>query len=144
MPRTIVAHGIIFVFILLLFSPAPVAAAPWNESIVTCSGAQDAVVNGVQQRACTICDIAKVAQRILNLGIFVAVFLSAILFAWAGILLLTYAANPAGKDKAKTLFGNVLIGLLIILAAWLVIDTLMKVLVGTPDRQFGPWNQICG
>ena len=107
--------------------------------IITCSGALPE--NG--QQACTICDVAKVAQNVLNTGIYIAVFLSAILFAWAGWLYLTSVANPGGKDRAKTVFGNVLIGLLIILASWLVIDTVMRTLVNS-NATFGlPWNQIC-
>ena len=106
-------------------------------TIVPCDGTN---INGGKE--CTVCDIATVAQNVLNTGIYVAVFLSAILFAWAGWLYLTNVANPGQIDRAKTIFGNVLIGLLIILAAWIVIDTLMRTLVN-PDAQLGPWNEIC-
>src|SRR3989344_5387860 len=41
----------------------------------------------------SICDIATVAQNILNTGIYIAVFLSAVLFAWAGWLYLTSVGN---------------------------------------------------
>lgn len=91
---------------------------------------------------CTVCDVATVAQNVLNTGIYVAVFLSAILFAWAGWLYLTNVANPGQMEKAKTIFIDVIIGLVIILVAWIVIDTLMRTLVN-PEAQFGPWNEIC-
>lgn len=127
--RQIGIHIVSFALLVFLTAPAIVSSAVMPGPIVTCDG-----VN------CTICDIAKVAQNVLNTGIFVAVFLSALLFAWAGWKYLTNIANPSGVSEAKSLFGNVLVGLLIILGAWLVIDTLMKTLT---NGQFGPWNKVC-
>lgn len=88
----------------------------------------------------SICAIADLAQNILNDGIFVAVFLSAILFAYAGLKMLISPASPAQQGQAKTLFFNVLVGFIIILAAWLIIDTLMRVMLGSNPL---PWNKIC-
>ncbi len=89
----------------------------------------------------SVCDIAVIAQNILNTGIYIAVFLSAVLFAWAGWLYLTTAAG-SDKSRAKEVFMNVAVGLVIILAGWLVVDTLMRTLVGN-GGSFGPWNKIC-
>lgn len=110
--------------------PLVALAAGMPDKIVTCGGID-----------CTVCDIAATAQNVLNTGIFVAVFLSAVLFAWAGFLYLTNAANQENIGRARGMFTNVIVGLLIILSAWLIIDTLMKVLVG--NGSLGPWNKIC-
>ena len=88
----------------------------------------------------SICDIAQIAQNVLNDAIYIAVFLSAVLFAWAGLKYLTNVANPGEVTRAKEIFFNVAVGLVIILAGWLVVDTLMKTLMG---GGFGPWNKIC-
>lgn len=88
----------------------------------------------------SICDIALVAQNLLNTGIFIAVFLSAILFAYAGWEAVTAGGNTEKWGNAKRIFGNVLIGLIIILAGWIIIDTLMKTVT---NASFGPWNKIC-
>ncbi len=88
---------------------------------------------------CTVCSLATLAQNILNAGIFLSVFLSAILFAYAGWLYLTNEAIGQ-QQKAKDTFKNVVIGLVIILAAWLVVDTLMKMML---KGDFGPWNNVC-
>lgn len=89
----------------------------------------------------SVCDLATIAQNVLNTGIYIAVFLSAILFAWAGWLYLTSAAGSE-ISRAKSIFFNVIVGLVIILAGWLVVDTLMRTLVGN-GGSFGPWNKIC-
>ena len=88
----------------------------------------------------SICDIATIAQNILTTGIYLAVFLCAVLFAWAGLKMLTSVANPGERSKAKGIFINVAVGLVIILAGWLIVDTLMRTLTGA---NFGPWNKIC-
>ena len=115
------------------------AFAAWTDPIVNCSGALDSKT----QTACTVCDIAKTAQNVLNTAIYVAVFLSAVLFAWAGIIYVTNIANHGEISKAKNIFANVIIGLVIVLASWLVIDTLMKTLVDSDVSKFGPWNKVC-
>ncbi len=88
---------------------------------------------------CTVCDLALLAQNIINTGIFMMVFISALLFAYAGLLYLTSAVENK-ISSAKSIFKNVTLGLVIMLAAWLVVDTLMKSVLG---GNFGPWNDIC-
>ena len=88
---------------------------------------------------CTVCHLATLAQNLINTGIFIFVFLSAMLFAYAGFLYLTSAVEDK-VSQARKIFSNVTIGLVIILAAWLVVDTLMKAVLG---GNFGPWNDIC-
>ena len=79
----------------------------------------------------SICDVVELAQNVLNFGIFVAVVISAFLFAYAGWNMLTSGGNTEVYQKGKRVFGNVLIGLIIILAGWIIIDTLMKTFTGT-------------
>ena len=88
---------------------------------------------------CTVCHLATLAQNIINTGIFIFIFLSALMFAYAGFL---YLSNEAigEQQKAKSIFKNVTIGLILLLAAWLLVDTLMKSVLG---GSFGPWNDIC-
>jgi hypothetical protein len=91
----------------------------------------------------SICDLALLAQNVLNDGIYIAVFLSAVLFAWAGFKHLTAGGNSEEIKKANKVFSAVFIGLIIILSAWLVVNTLMNVIVGNGPTPTMPWNQIC-
>lgn len=88
---------------------------------------------------CKVCDLATLAQNILNTGIFLFIFMAALIFSYAGFLYLTNEA--IGKQaQAKSIFGHVAGGLVVLLAAWLIVDTLMKTVLG---GDFGPWNDIC-
>ncbi len=78
----------------------------------------------------SICAVVDLAQNVLNFGIFMAVVLSAFLFAYAGWKLITAGGNTEVYQQGKRVFGNVLIGLIIILGGWIVIDTLMRTFTG--------------
>jgi len=88
---------------------------------------------------CTVCDLATLAQNLINTGVFIFIFFSALMFAYAGFLYLTSAVEDK-VSSARSIFKNVALGLIILLAAWLVVDTLMKSVLG---GSFGPWNDIC-
>jgi hypothetical protein len=135
MIRSHVVNFFVFCCIVFLAAPTLVHGAAGLVTVVP----DDCRGNGGCQ---SVCDIAQLAQNILNDGIYIAVFLSAILFAWAGFRYLTNVANSGAVSRAKEIFVNVAIGLVIILASWLLIDTVMKTLVGN-GSSFGPWNQIC-
>lgn len=87
---------------------------------------------------CTICDLAKLAQNVANAGIFIAVFLSAVLFAYAGVKYLTAGGSGTKLGEAKQIFFNVGVGLIIILAAWLIVDSIVYTLTGRHN-----WNTLC-
>lgn len=117
-------------FLVLVNAPVLAAAAGLPGKIVSCTGTD-----------CNVCDIATTAQNLLNTGIYVLIFLAAVLFAWAGWKMLSSQGNTEGYAQGKQIFGNVLIGLIIILAGWIVVDTLMRTFVN--PGSFGPWNKIC-
>lgn len=123
---------ILIVLVLVLVVAPSAAFAAGIPTIVPCGG--------TGQPQCTVCDLAKLAQNILNAAIYLAVVLSAVLFAWAGFLYLTNVGNAGGVTKAKEVFFNVAIGLSIILAGWLVVDIVMRAFVGA---SLLPWNAIC-
>lgn len=107
--------------------------------------AQTALNNPIVPKDCTgqggcqsICDIATVAQNVLNVAIFVIIFLSAFLFAWGGWKYLTAMGSESEVHAAKELLWNVMIGLVLILAAWLLVNTLIETLTSN-----SVWNSIC-
>ena len=109
--------------------PALALAVSLPGAIVPCTGI-----------SCGCRDLVQLVQNILNTGIYFAVFISAILFAWAGWQMISgKSLGESGKiDKAKEVLWNVMIGLVIILAAWLIVDTIMRSLTVIPA-----WNSLC-
>ena len=115
--------------IATLLPAVAMAAAPGQIVPVGCDGVH-----------CTCNHLVQLAQNVLNTGIYIAVFVSAILFAWAGWNMISgKTMGESGKiDTAKQILSNVMIGLVIMLAAWLIVDTLMRGLT-----KMDSWNKIC-
>jgi hypothetical protein len=131
------AQGLLFVFLLLgLFYTAipDVFAQGLPPEIVQCGGEG--------QEMCKVCDIVKLGMNILNFFVFFSTLLATLLFVNAGVLYLFSPANPGNISKAHHIFTNTLIGILIILCAWLVVDTVMRNLYDQQGTGWGPWNEI--
>ncbi len=114
---------------LLLPAFAAAAALPGQVVPKTCDGIH-----------CSCNDLVLLAQNVLNTGIYFAVFISAVLFAWAGWKMISgkSTGNGEGISEAKKVLWNVMVGLVIILAAWLLVDTLSRTLLASPV-----WNTVC-
>jgi divalent metal cation (Fe/Co/Zn/Cd) transporter len=122
-------HVLALALAIGLLMPTFALALNLPGQIVTCSGATDAA----GMHACTCQDLIKTAQNVLYTGIYVAVFMSAVLFAWAGWKLLTGKSTGTSADieSGKKILWNVIVGLVIILAAWLVVNTLFTALTNS-------------
>ena len=101
---------------------------------------------GAGQPPCEFCHLVEMGNRILAWLILVLTVVAGLIFAVAGLKLVTSGGNPAAKDAAKSMFTNVIVGYLLVLASWLIVDTLMKML-GNPavfaeSGKVGPWNRL--
>ncbi len=84
----------------------------------------------------------QLLQNVMNALISFGIVICVLIIAFAGILWILTPTNPENHSQAKKVLTNAVIGLLIILSAWLVVDFVMKLLYNGDDRRFGPWNEI--
>jgi hypothetical protein len=93
---------------------------------------------------CSVCDAQTLAWNVLNWLISIAIIIAALLFVNAGVLYVMSPSNPGNIARAHKIFTNTLIGLVIILSAWLLIDVVMKSLFNenAGDVAYGPWNNF--
>lgn len=78
---------------------------------------------------CTFDSILALINNIVDFIIkYLALPLAAIAIAVAGFLYLTSAENPGKRTRAKSIFMNVLIGLLLIGGSYLIIKTVLSIL----------------
>jgi hypothetical protein len=93
---------------------------------------------------CSVCDAQTLAWNVLNWLISIAIIIAALLFVNAGVLYVMSPSNPGNIARAHKIFTNTLIGLVIILSAWLLIDLVMKSLFNenAGDANYGPWNNF--
>lgn len=113
------------------------------EGFIPCDGSGAA--GGVP---CTECHFVQMGNTILKwlIGVLFAVF--AVVAAIGGFGLVTSGGNPEAKNDAKSKLVNALIGLIIVLAAWLLVDTVMRGLLSSGTDEitgYGPWSEVkCG
>lgn len=97
-------------------------------------------LNTVQN--CDLCAMMQMVQNILNFLLGLTVPAAALLFAWAGILYFSSRGNPVQISKAHKIFKTVAIGFLIAIAAWIIVNTIVNVLVtGTAYKDWS-WKSL--
>jgi len=87
------------------------------------------------------CDLVRVFDNLLRFAVYFATAIATLMFAYAGFLYVTASASQSNLENARKIFGNVFIGLVFILGAWLIINLVMNVFYDQ-DRIKYPWNEI--
>ena len=84
---------------------------------------------GSGQPCCDFTEAAILVNRIINWFISMSGVIAAITFSIAGANMLMHPDNPEELKKAKSMFTKTVVGIVIILIAWLVVHTLIATLV---------------
>ncbi|MCB9818628.1 TrbC/VirB2 family protein [Candidatus Nomurabacteria bacterium] len=118
-------------FILaLMFLPALVMAQ--DSGLIPC---------GYGDNPCDTSDVANFVNGLISFLIQMLGIIAVIVMVYAGFMLVTSGGDEGQWTKAKSLFTNVVIGIVIILAAWLIVDTIMKTLTGDG---LDVWGRLTG
>ncbi len=88
------------------------------------------------------CILATIQNLIDFLVGFTTVIIT-VFIALAGFTYMTSGGSAEKRSLANKRILNAVIGLLIVLCSWLIVDSIMKVIYN-PDSFFGPWNSILG
>ncbi|MBU0750005.1 hypothetical protein KKH15_00615 [Patescibacteria group bacterium] len=98
---------------------------------------------------CGFAGTLQLVQNLVNASISVAFILLILIITYAGALFLFSPTNPGNREMGRTVLTNAVIGMVIVLSSWLVVDFIMKSLYN-PDAtignttKLGPWNEIIG
>ena len=120
--------GINIFILALLVSPLILRAA--DTSLVFCNQAVDPATGEFIGTKCGWKELVQLAQNIINYLILLAIPLAAVTFAWAGFTIMTSGGNSGKLEKGKEMFKKVAIGIFFVLAAWLIVNLILTVLVG--------------
>ena len=132
----------------LLVGQAPPALANHGGLHIIPTECQYAAIQA-NSSSCTLCHLGAVVINLTNfLAYYIAFPATVLLIAIGGIMLLIAGPSEERQRKGKEILTATVIGLVIVLLAWLTVDTLIKVLVGPPGSlsatnfigTFGPWN----
>ncbi|MDB5194937.1 MAG: hypothetical protein JWO84_121 [Parcubacteria group bacterium] len=96
---------------------------------------------------CNYYGLLQLIQNLMNAGISIGIIAFVLVTAYAGASFMLNPTNPESRSKARSMLINVVVGMVILLTAWLVVDFVMKVLYDpnatlSGSEKFGPWNEI--
>ena len=121
-----------FLFVIVLSLPALASAF----SVVPCGDLND---DGSAQPACQACHFVQLGDNLIKWFIGIAASIIALIFAIGGMKMVM-SGGSEGVSEAKSMMTNSVIGLVILLSAYLVVDTIMKLFVD--GSKLGTWNEI--
>lgn len=124
--------GIFVLTAIIILSPVAVSSA----GLVPCGGTSS---TGAKEDPCNYKHLIALANNIIDFLIRASVVIALLLFTYAGFLLVFSGGDVGARSKAMAIFWNVVKGLVIALAAWLIIETILNVLLkGDGFRQYVP------
>lgn len=134
----------ISILILLLLPSFASAIAVPGWPIVPCGLSKDnpATPDINEGTPCTRCDLFQLLKNIVDFtigGLMPPV--AVLLFVWAGFLILMGGANPGLVSKGKEIFSNTFFGIVIMLAAWMITNTIIQS-VGSKYNNAQNWFQF--
>lgn len=107
------------------------------------SQAQAALLTCTEGDQCDFCELIHTLDNIILWVVSVAILIAVIGLMYSGFRMSSSRGNVSTFTDAKDMLVNIIIGLFIIMAAWMIVDTILKTVVG---GDFGVWNdpQECG
>ena len=104
-----------------------------NKGLIPCKGLD-----------CEACDLATLAQKIINFLLGLSIPLAAVMFAYAGVIYFSSGVETSINkiEKAHAIFRSVGIGFMIVLAAWLGVNTILHTILDPKVFPEGSWFTI--
>lgn len=89
-------------------------------------------------KSCQFCDLLTLVERIINFALYnIAIPLSVIFIVYGGFVIMTAGDSPERVKSGRSVIKAAVVGLLIALFAWMIVDTVLTVLAG---QKFRPWR----
>lgn len=90
--------------------------------------------------------VLQTIQNATNFAVSVGAILVVVAIAYAGALLILTPTNPGNREIARGAVTKAVVGLIVVLSAWLVVDFVMKMVYNADamagNVSLGPWNGI--
>ncbi len=117
--------AVVLVYTFLIFNFASAALVPCGPGIAA-------------KPSCQFCDLLTLINKIINFALYdIAIPLSVIFIVYGGFTIMTAGASPERVKTGRSVIKAAVVGLLIALFAWMIINTILTVLAG---QKFEPWK----
>ncbi len=130
--KVLTSLGFVAIALVFVLAPIDISYAEEPGGFLTCDGT-----------SCSFCNLIEMANIIIVWLFAILFIIFAIIMFSAGWGMITAGGNDVALDTAKKKFQNAIIGIIIIMAAWLLIDVFMKGLLTNGEIEgWGPWSEV--
>ncbi|MGC9610742.1 MAG: hypothetical protein ABSE68_00770 [Minisyncoccia bacterium] len=126
----------VFVFLGCLFLVNSASAAGFDIWAGTGNGSQTC---NVLPTGCSFCDAMKVAINLVNILTTAAVSITVAMIVYGAIRLMISGGSESMLGEAKKIITSAIIGFVIVLCGWLVINTVIHIIAGQVNF---PWSNV--
>ncbi|MEZ4195270.1 MAG: hypothetical protein R3B53_02630 [Candidatus Paceibacterota bacterium] len=123
---------VIFFFVLLVFPALSLAAG-----IVPCD---PKVVDGKMVNECGFCEFGQLIKNGFDWFVLVSGVFVVLTIVVAGLWMGTAVGNVSAKTGARKIISTAIVGYMILLASWMIVDTFLKLII--PGSEYGVWNAL--
>jgi hypothetical protein len=117
--RKILGGMLLIGFLFLLVSPV------LAQGIVPCG------LDGTYANRCTLCHLIVGIKKIFDYGIKIIAVITLACATFAGVMYVVSSGNESTMESAKAFLRASLIGLAVVLSAWVIVNTVITVLMPT-------------
>jgi hypothetical protein len=96
---------------------------------------------GTNEPMCRACDFVSMGQKVLFKFIELSAGIIALAFAYGGMKMLMSAGNTGAVSEAKEIMTNAVIGFVILLGAWLIVNTVLMTMM-SDGKGIEVWGTI--
>ena len=134
---------IIFLIVFLSSFSSALAFNPLTDPLVPC-GRTDTNAPASERESCNFCHLFVLLSRGLVIALYVVTpLVVTLLIIYGGLTLLVAGADPSLVEKAKGILTGVFIGLVVVLGAWVFINTFLTYLGVTAWTEGKWWDISC-
>ena len=95
---------------------------------------------GPGEEACQSCHVVQLLSQVASYLVMILGILAAIMIVVSGIRLVVSVGDASAKAKAKSMISSLIIGYVIVLAGWLLVDLGLKTFLD--NATYGVWNVV--
>lgn len=95
---------------------------------------------GPGQQACNFCHLLLLGQNLINLAIQLSFAFAGLFIAWGAFVIMTSGGSSSRVSDGKKTIQTAMIGIVIVLSAWLIIGTTLQIFTGSASKL--PWTEI--
>ncbi len=92
------------------------------------------------QESCQLCHTVPLLSNVMQWILTMLAVVAGMMLVYAGFVAVTSAGQTNGLEFVKRTLANIALGVLIALAAWLIVDTFLRGLLNADS--YGIWNEI--